>query len=236
VSSARRRPVTPARTARSTALRPADGKGIGGHLARRCFGSGGACPQAPRASGVTKSAKAAITNFLIKTLFCCGAEVHRRSRTAPPPLPGTRCTYSRRRRRYLRLGRSAPCGTLLFGAKGLFIAAMVTTDGCQELRRRLIWWLAVQLGGAREIIRRKRPQRLSSAHRENRVTVPPTKRGRALMSWPRVLTPPCLHAATTLAAKRIRCSQPADRRLTDVEAPRHVGLRCRSHGWSGGTY
>ena len=43
----------------------------------------------------------------------------------------------------------------------VFVAAMVTTDGRQELRRRLICCLVVQLGGTREIIRRKRPQRLS---------------------------------------------------------------------------
>ena len=49
-----------------------------------------------------------------------------------------------------------------FGRAGLvFVAAMVTTDGRQELRRRLICCLVVQLGGKREIIRRKRAQRLS---------------------------------------------------------------------------
>src|SRR5262249_1018176 len=50
---------------------------------------------------------------------------------------------------------------LFISAKDLFVPAMVTTDGRQELRRRLICCLVVQLDGMREIIRRKRPQRLS---------------------------------------------------------------------------
>src|SRR5262249_28306166 len=50
---------------------------------------------------------------------------------------------------------------LFICAKDLFVPAMVTTDGRQELRRRLICCLVVQLDGMREIIRRKRPQRLS---------------------------------------------------------------------------
>ena len=62
-------------------------------------------------------------------------------------------------------GRLLVAGTLvrdlLLCAKHLFVAAMVTTDGRQELMRRLICCLVVQLDGMREIIRRKRPQRLS---------------------------------------------------------------------------
>jgi cellulose synthase/poly-beta-1,6-N-acetylglucosamine synthase-like glycosyltransferase len=50
----------------------------------------------------------------------------------------------------------APVRDLLLCAKHLFVAATVTMDGRQELRR-----LVVQVGGTREIIRRKRAQRLS---------------------------------------------------------------------------
>jgi hypothetical protein len=50
---------------------------------------------------------------------------------------------------------------LFLCAKHLFVADMVVTDGRQEPRRRLICFLVVQLGGTREIIRRKRAQRLS---------------------------------------------------------------------------
>ena len=45
------------------------------------------------------------------------------------------------------------------------------------------------------------------------------------MSWPRVLTPPCVHAATTLAAKGLGAANLLIVALTDVEAPGHVGLR-----------
>ena len=40
---------------------------------------------------------------------------------------------------------------LLFRAKYLFVAALVTTDGRQELRRRLICCLVVQLDGMRRL-------------------------------------------------------------------------------------
>src|SRR5262249_17936171 len=71
--------------------------------------------------------------------------------------PSPRCT----RRAEHPLVALTSSGDLFISAKDLFVPAMVTTDGRQELRRRLICCLVVQLDGMREIIRRKRPQRLS---------------------------------------------------------------------------
>ena len=59
------------------------------------------------------------------------------------------------------IGMLLPVQTCYSAPNILFVAAMVTTDGRQELRRRLICCLVVQVGGTREIIRRKRAQRLS---------------------------------------------------------------------------
>ena len=59
------------------------------------------------------------------------------------------------------IGMLLPAQTCYSAPNILFVAAMVTTDGRQELRRRLICCLVVQVGGTREIIRRKRAQRLS---------------------------------------------------------------------------
>jgi hypothetical protein len=93
---------------------------------------------------------------------------------------------------------------LFICAKHLFVAAMATTDGRQELRRRLICCLVAQLGGAREMIRRRDPSSsnvgledslTSSLHRAASSLCEP-RTASVVRFCPTTACPPPLHATS----------------------------------------